>query len=113
MEIDYAQIGKRIAKRRRELGLKQRQVNEMTNLSDKYLSNIERASSIMSIDVLLRLCGALDITPNEILLGNNSQKEEDDDEEKAEIINILSSLSPRQTDYALNFLKWLSTQHFE
>ena len=40
MQTDYTVIGKRLAARRKELGLKQSQVNEMAGLSDKYLSNI-------------------------------------------------------------------------
>ena len=54
MYVDYKDLGKRIAKRRRELGLKQYQVSERAGLSDKYISCIETAKSIPSIDVLVR-----------------------------------------------------------
>ena len=67
--VNYKEVGKRIAERRRELGLKQWQVNEMAGLSDKYLSNIERATSVLSIDVLMKLCVALKTTPDSLLLG--------------------------------------------
>ena len=40
MELDYTEIGKRIAKRRKELGLRQAQLSEMADISDPYLSNI-------------------------------------------------------------------------
>lgn len=69
MYTDYKELGKRIAKRRKQLGLKQSEVNEMAGLSDKYLSNIERAVSIPSIDVLMKLCAVLKTTPDELLLG--------------------------------------------
>jgi len=69
MYVDYREVGRRIAARRRALGLKQNKVNEMAELSDKYLSNIETARSIPSIDVLMRICKALDTTPDYILLG--------------------------------------------
>ena len=49
MEINYEEIGKRIARRRKELGLKQSEVEEKADLSQKYLSNIERSISIPSI----------------------------------------------------------------
>ena len=49
MDINYKVIGKRIAVRRRELGLKQAQVEEMAGIGYKYLSNIERGISIPSI----------------------------------------------------------------
>ena len=72
MYTDYRELGKRIAKRRRQLGLRQMQVNEMAGLSDKYLSNIERAVSVPSIDVLMKLCAVLKTTPDELLLGTES-----------------------------------------
>ena len=40
MELDYAEIGKRIARRRKELGLKQTEVCERAGINDKYLSCI-------------------------------------------------------------------------
>ncbi|MBR2404340.1 MAG: helix-turn-helix transcriptional regulator [Clostridia bacterium] len=69
MYVDYKEVGRRIAARRKALGLKQNKVNEMAELSDKYLSNIETARSIPSIDVLMRICKALNTTPDHILLG--------------------------------------------
>lgn len=69
MYVDYKDLGKRIARRRRELGLKQYQVSERAGLSDKYISCIETAKSIPSIDVLVRICDALETTPDMLLLG--------------------------------------------
>ena len=66
---DYKTIGRRLAERRRSLGLRQADLAERADLSDKYISNIERAYSIPSIEVILRLCEALETTPNHILLG--------------------------------------------
>lgn len=48
MTIDYTEIGKRIARRRKALGLKQSEVEEKAGLGQKYLSNIERSISIPS-----------------------------------------------------------------
>ena len=45
MTIDYTEIGKRIARRRKALGLKQSEVEEKAGLGQKYLSNIERSIS--------------------------------------------------------------------
>lgn len=40
MTLDYTEIGKRIARRRKELGLKQSEVEEKADLGYKYLSNL-------------------------------------------------------------------------
>lgn len=69
MYINYKEVGKRIAKKRRSLGLKQAEVNEMAGLSDKYLSHIENARTIPSIDVLMKICSVLNTTPDYLLLG--------------------------------------------
>lgn len=75
MYVDYKLLGKRIAARRRELGLKQYQLNERAGLSDKYISCIETAKSIPSIDVFMRICDALETTPDHLLLGTVSDTE--------------------------------------
>lgn len=69
MFIDYKEMGKRIAKRRKFLGLTQANVIEKANLNENYLSHIETARTIPSIDVLMKICVALDTTPNYLLLG--------------------------------------------
>ena len=69
MNINYQEIGRRIAARRRALHMKQSEVCEKCDLNDKYLSAIECARSIPSLDVLLRICDALETTPDSLLLG--------------------------------------------
>lgn len=70
MKLDYKQIGANIARRRRELHLKQVEVCEKADLNDKYLSCIETARSIPSLEVFLRICSALDTTPDKLLIGS-------------------------------------------
>ena len=67
MFIDYSSIGKRIAAVRKKRGLKQHEVCEIAEINDKYLSVIENARSIPSLEVILRICKALGVTPNDIL----------------------------------------------
>lgn len=42
MELDYERIGNRIAQRRRQAGIKQNMLAEKLNMSNNYLSSIER-----------------------------------------------------------------------
>ena len=69
MEINYKELGERIAKRRKVLNLTQDDVAEATGLSNNHISNIENNHSIPSIETLLKICEALDITPDYFLLG--------------------------------------------
>lgn len=96
MYVDYKQLGKRIAARRRELGLKQYQLNERAGLSDKYISCIETAKSIPSIDVLMRICDALETTPDRILLGTAADTESESyDRQICERIAALDTMSKK------------------
>lgn len=106
MELDYSEIGKRIARRRKELGLRQVQVCERAGINDKYLSCIERATSIPSLEVIMKLALALDTTPDEFLTG--SVRYESD--EWRDIAEILRGMQPEQLRLAKSFLTWLWEQ---
>ena len=104
MYVDYKEVGKRISKRRKELGLKQRQVNEMAELSDKYLSNIETARSIPSIDVLMRICKVLKVTPDYFLLGSVNVYNENDMDNL--IKEKTKNLTAEQKKFVCDFIEW-------
>lgn len=106
MELDYSEIGKRIARRRKELGLRQVQVCEMAGINDKYLSCIERATSIPSLEVVMKLALALDTTPDEFLTGTIRYE----DDTWRDVAELLHNMSPGQLSLAKSFLQWLATQ---
>ena len=106
MTLDYTEIGKRIARRRKELGLKQSEVEEKADLGYKYLSNIEHSISIPSVEVIMRLAVALDTTPDEFLIGTLSH----DNQEWKNISEMLRPMNAKQLSLAKSFLTWLSNQ---
>lgn len=69
MEIDFKLLGKRISQRRHELGLKQNELAEMSDISNNYLSNIETGRSIPSLSTFATICICLNTTPDNFLLG--------------------------------------------
>ena len=106
MKPDYIEIGKRIAKRRKELGLRQADVCERAEINDKYLSCIERAKSIPSLDVVLKLAEALETTPDCFLVG--SVRHEDDSWRDA--AEALRGMDENQLKLARSLLKWVKEQ---
>ena len=106
MELDYTQIGKRIARRRKELGLKQVEVCDRAGINDKYLSAIERATSIPSLEVVMKLALALDTTPDTFLTGCIRYESD----EWRDVASLLQGMSPSQLTLAKSFLLWLSDQ---
>lgn len=106
MELDYSEIGRRIALRRKEMGLKQVEVCERADINDKYLSCIERATSIPSLEVIMRLALALETTPDEFLVG--SIRYEGD--RWREVSEMMRGMTSQQLSLAQSFLHWLSRQ---
>jgi len=106
VELDYKAIGSRIAKRRRELGLKQVEVCERAGINDKYLSCIERSTSIPSLEMIVRLAIALETTPDEFLVGSVRHK----DEEWMDIAELLRHMDKKRLRLAKGLLLWLIEQ---
>lgn len=108
--VDYIKVGERIAARRRELKLKQWQVEQKAGIADKYLSNIERGASGLSIDVLMKLCDVLETTPDALLL--DTVVDENNDYVRS-INSRLRQMSSKQARLALSLMDWILSQKIE
>ena len=107
MGLDYQQIGQRMAARRKRLGLRQAQVCERCDINSNYLSNIERAKSIPSLEVFMRICDALETTPDALLLG--AGRGEDWERERV-VAEQLRGLNHRQLELVECFIRWTEEQ---
>lgn len=106
MVLDYKEIGRRIARRRRILNLTQAEVEEKADIGYKYLSNVERGISIPSTEVVMRLAKALDTTPDEFLVGTSRAQ----DETWRNTAEYLRTMNQHQLELADSFLRWLLEQ---
>ena len=106
MKLDYKEIGKRIAKRRKILGLSQANVEEKADIGDKYLSSIERGISIPSTEVIMRLAVALETTPDEFLVGTARHE----DEEWKSVAELLRTMDEKHLRLARSLLTWLAEE---
>lgn len=70
MEILYVEMGNRIQKRRKNLKIKQSELAEILGISNNHMSSIENGKEKPSLDAFIRLCEALKVTPDYLLLGN-------------------------------------------
>ncbi|MDE7298707.1 MAG: helix-turn-helix domain-containing protein [Lachnospiraceae bacterium] len=68
MELDYAAMGKRIKRFRREQRLSQENLAELIDVSTPHMSNIENGKTKFSLQVLIDLANALNTTPDMLLL---------------------------------------------
>lgn len=105
MELDYKEIGRRIAFKRKNKGLTQRQVCELADIGDKYLSTIEIAKSKPSVEVLSKICQVIDTSVDYVLFGNLDQNDKKDSDE---LYNLISILSPSDRKLMISFLEFLN-----
>ena len=64
---DLIQVGNRLLAVRKKAGLTQSEAAELAGLSDRAYADIERGSTNMRMETLLKICRALNITPNDLL----------------------------------------------
>ena len=108
MIVDYVEIGRRVAKRRRILNLTQEELAELAELSKTHVQNIERGSSKCSVESLMHLSDALQVTPDYLLSGSYKQFDESNlDILKANIFRCIM----KQLDMILNFIEWAAEQN--
>lgn len=67
IELNYQLIGKRLRTFRKNKHLTQEKIAELTDLSPQHISGIERGTAPLSLPALVRLCNALEITPDQVL----------------------------------------------
>lgn len=62
-------IGLNIKKYRKKAGFTQERLAELLDISTVHMSHMECGHVSMSIDILLKLCESLQVSPNQILSG--------------------------------------------
>ncbi len=67
LEPNMRAVGNNLLGFRKRAGLTQAELAEAAGVADRTYADIERGSVIMRVSTLLRICGALHITPNDIL----------------------------------------------
>ncbi len=96
---DLSTVGFNLYKFRKVIGLTQAEVAEKAEISDRTYADIERGNVNLRIETLLKICKALDITPNDILV-----TEVDDNINQSEIIEKLLHASQSNKTTAFKIL---------
>ena len=93
------QIGRRIRKRREDLGLTREQLAEQCDLSLNFFAEIETGRNNMSVKSLYKVATALNLSADFILFG------EEHTANKTKIENMLSKLSQKDKELAESILE--------
>lgn len=73
--MDQIKIGKFIAEKRKETNLTQEQLAEKLNISKNAVSKWERGLNLPDVSIMQDLCRILNITLNELFIGEKIQEE--------------------------------------
>ena len=97
---EFRLIGNKLLSFRKKNGLTQSEVAERAGLSDRTYADIERGTVNMRIETILKICDALNITPNEILTAEDEETIILEDE----IIKKLNRCTCNEKETALKLL---------
>lgn len=97
---DFPSIGNRLYAIRKRNGMTQLEVAVASGLAERTYADIERGNVNMRIETLLRICGALHITPDEIL----TQPDPDEAVQEDAVLARLGTCSPKERQTALRLL---------
>lgn len=100
--LDYAAIGKRIRKCRKQAGLSQEALAEKVWISATHMSHIETGSTKLSLPVLVDIAAALDVGTDELLADCFSTAK---DAASNEIAALLASCSGQQVKVLCDIVK--------
>ena len=67
MPVDYEAMGRRIRRKRQEMGLTQIQFAKRINLSSSYYGHIERGSRVPSLETLILIANELHVGTDQLL----------------------------------------------
>lgn len=96
---DLHSIGNNLYKIRKMKGFTQAEVAEKSEISDRTYADIERGSVTMRIDSLLKICNALKITPNDILMSSETIKIKEED-----IVSKIKDCTEKEKETLLKIL---------
>ena len=98
MEELLKQIGTRIRTRRKQLRLSQEQLAEMAGITPQTVSTAELGQKAMRPETTIRICEALEISTDYLLLGKITA------DDQSVLCHKLSQLSPNQYRYLENII---------
>ena len=70
MEQRFIEMGKRIKSRRKSLHIKQIDLAKTLGISNNHRSSIEAGKQRPSLEIFVKICDELKVTPDYLLLGN-------------------------------------------
>ena len=103
--VDYKELGARIRTERKRQNLTQENLAEMAEISDSFMGHIERGGRTLSLETLVRLANALNMSIEYIVYGEHNYKP---NMLPNEMHDALSQMSNSQRKVFLGIMKTLA-----
>ena len=97
---DLYTIGNRLYELRKRMGMTQLELAVAADISERTYADIERGTTNMRLETLLRICEALYITPDKILTSEDSAI----DIQQSQLLDRLNACSQKEKQVALQLL---------
>ena len=107
MKIDYKVIGSRVKRQRMEKGMTQQELAERLDVSNAYLSRIERGSAKASLEMIFKISSTLEIPVCLILSGVDVQAS---DYLSNEIYELILGCTPSEKRLIYDLIKAVRNQ---
>ena len=102
LNLDFKKIGRNIKEERLRNGFTHEELAHKAGLSSVHISHIEAGSSKMGLESFARICHALGVNPDQILLGHIYTANE---YLRDDIANTLKQFNDKELDMASKILK--------
>lgn len=102
MNIDYKTIGKRIKQARKNNHKTQDDLAEILEVSNSYISRIERGTTKLSLELLVKICTYLNIEPSYVLTGSIYSS---NDYLRNDIVDMLKDCSSEKIKLIVDVIK--------
>ncbi len=102
MDTNYGLIGSKIRHYREEKKLSQEELADMLDISERHLRNIEYGKKGPSVNLLISIANALNITADDLLanyLNNSTEKQ------NIELLTVFSDCTPTEKAILMDMLK--------
>jgi len=104
MKDNLKHIGENIRAARKSKSLTIETLAELAGISESFLGTIERGESSLSIETLVSLCRALDVSADVIIMGSMKQPPPTADK-KDTLITMLGNATDAELDFLIEYVK--------
>jgi transcriptional regulator with XRE-family HTH domain len=104
MKYDMKHVGRNIRTARKKKNLTLEVLSGLAGVTDSFLGMVERGASSLSIENLIAICDALDVTPN-MLLVEGRENESRPSDKRDTLHTMLKNATDDELNFYINFVK--------